>query len=37
MPGCGYNRRMTSDTLSEHAEPSAERLRQWHRLFGIAP
>jgi hypothetical protein len=30
---CSYTRLMTSHSPSE---PSEERLRQWHRLFGIA-
>jgi hypothetical protein len=33
MAVCGYTRRMTTDSPSEQ---STERLRQWHRLFGIA-
>lgn len=33
---CRYTHAMTSDPPSDPIEPRDERLRQWHRLFGIA-
>ena len=34
--GCGYTRPMVTESPTETLESNDERLRQWHRLFGIA-